>query len=223
MDLFRMLPALRHHPLLQDKAVSLVGVSTIVCDDAACYFELTKPKYWRKLPGGGTAIGVGGIGGRIESGESLTACLRREVEEELGAHVRLRPSERTYLVLDWEIADTVHLPPSRKRPAPLMVVLVPPQLGGAEMPDHLAISVFHTHLREEPMALDLFGLLCIERKTLAEFFMRDEWPFEDVAQHPALTFTLNGPLPEHPVLRPLLTARAFQAIVRAGRLDEIAL
>jgi 8-oxo-dGTP pyrophosphatase MutT (NUDIX family) len=223
MDLFRMLPALRHHPLLQGKSVTLVGVSTIVCDEAACYFELTKPKYWRKHPGGGTTIGVGGVGGRIESGESLAACLRREVEEELGAHIRLRPSEQTYLMVDWEIADTMHLPPSRKRPAPLMVILVPPQLGGAEMPDHLAISVFHTHLAEEPMALDLFGLLRVERQALAEFFARDEWKFEGVEQHPAFAVTLNGPLPEGPVLRPVLTARAFQSIVRADRLDEIPL
>ena len=90
-----------------------------------------------------------------------------------------------------------------------------------QMPDHLAITVFNKRLREEPMALDLFGLLRIEREALTAFFMRDEWPYEDVARHPSLTVTLNGPLPEQSVLTPRLTARAFQAIVRAGRLNEI--
>jgi hypothetical protein len=45
MDLFQALPALRHHPLLNDKRVALVGISTIVHDDEAHYFEISKPNY----------------------------------------------------------------------------------------------------------------------------------------------------------------------------------
>jgi hypothetical protein len=44
VDLFQALPVLRSHPLLRGKSVALLGVSAIVCDEAACYFEVGKPK-----------------------------------------------------------------------------------------------------------------------------------------------------------------------------------
>ncbi|NLF03171.1 MAG: NUDIX hydrolase [Anaerolineales bacterium] len=219
MDLYRALPALRQHHLLRDKSVALIGVSTIVCDATACYFELNKPKYWRKRPEGGTAIGVAAIGGTIESGEGLTTCLRRETEEELGARIRIEHAQSTYLIHDWQVVDTIRLPLSKKRPTPLMVILLPPRLGGAEMPDHLAIAVFRTTLRNEPAPHDLFGLLRLQREAVGEFFARDEWPLQEVQEHPAMAALVNDEIPEQPFLRPVLTARALQTLIRTGHLD----
>ena len=125
MDLFKAVPALRHHPLLSGKRVALVGVSTIVRDDIGLYFEVSKPKYWQRRDDGSTSIGVGGIGGGLKQGESVLAGLRREVQEELGARARFESSPLTYLVHEWQIADTVALPASKKRLPPLMVILTP--------------------------------------------------------------------------------------------------
>lgn len=219
MDLYQILPNLRHHPLLTGKLVALVGVSTIVRDEAAYYFEIGKPKYWQRSNEDGdetTVVGVGGIGGTIKQGETVPACLHREVAEELGVRVRLEMPEQTFLIHDWQIADQIKLTPSKKRPTPLMVILVPPRLGGPGMPDHLAITAFRTRLRGAPTPGDLFGLLRIEDHALAGFFARDEWPLDEAQALPGVGIALNGELPPNPILRPVLTARAFQLLLRAG-------
>lgn len=217
MDLFQALPALRHHPLLNGKRVALVGISAIVRDDEAYYFEISKPKYWKQREDGTTALGVGGIGGGIKQNETITACLRREVQEEIGTQVRLEPVHETVLIHEWQIADTLSLKPSKKRPTPLMVILIPPRLGGPDTPDHLAILTFRTRLRGAPAPHDLFGLLRIENDALAEFFGRDTWPLEEAQTLPGVTTTLNDQPPQNAILRPILTARAFRLLVRSGR------
>ncbi|MCP4537999.1 MAG: NUDIX domain-containing protein [Chloroflexi bacterium] len=220
MDIFQALPALNRHPLLNDKMIALIGVSTIPCDEAACYFEIAKQKYWRVREGEGentiTQIGVGGIGGSIERKETVLACLRREIQEELGVQAQPEMSPQTFLIRDWQVVDTLSLKPSKKRPTPLMVILVPPRLGGPNTPDHLAIVAFRTQLRDVPKPHDLFGLLRIENHALSEFFARDEWPLNEINTHPGLTTTLNGTPPSNPVLRPTLTARAFQLLIRGS-------
>jgi 8-oxo-dGTP pyrophosphatase MutT (NUDIX family) len=216
MELVRAVPALRRHPLLRSKSISLVGVSTIVRDESAVYFEIGKPKYWRERDDGTTVVGIGGIGGAIERGESAEACLRREVEEELGARVWLEVSPQTFLVIDWQVAGRIAIAATKKRLPPLMVILVPPRLGGPGTPDHLAIVTYRTHLRSVPTARDLFGLLRIEGEALASFFERDEMPLAEAQAHSDVTVTLNGDPPDRAVLRPVLTGRAFQILMRAG-------
>jgi len=102
-----------------------------------------------------------------------------------------------------------------------MVILLPPRLGGPEAPDYLAILAFQTRLRAQPAPCDLFGLLRVEQSTVSAFFSRDEWPLEEVQTHPGLSITLNGQPPPNAILRPVLTARAFQALVRAGCAENL--
>jgi len=216
MNLFRAFPALKRQAGLTTKEIALVGISTIAWDDSGAYFEINKPKYWRADDAGRTVIGLGGIGGAIEPGESPLVCLRRELQEELGVRPRLEHPERTFLIQDWELTDEFSLQPSKKHPTPFLVLLTQPQLGGPGVPDHLAIVCFQTRLRGTPRLGDLRGFVRIEDSTLPEFFDRSEWSLEGAQALPGVTFQVEPPLPRNSVIRPVLTARAFQILVRAG-------
>jgi hypothetical protein len=95
-----------------------------------------------------------------------------------------------------------------------MVILTPPRLGGPDTPDHLAILAYRTRLRGDPTPHDLFGLLRIENDALATFFARDEWPLEEAQALSGLSTILNDQPPTRAVLRPILTARAFQLLIQ---------
>ncbi|NLE43339.1 MAG: NUDIX domain-containing protein [Chloroflexi bacterium] len=216
MDLLDAYPSLKQNVSLANHRITLIGVSTVVWNAGRAYFEISKPKYWRQDNDGNTLVGIGGIGGSIEAGESVLSCLRREIREELGAQPVLEIPEVTYLIRDWAILDTLNLPPSRKRPTPLMIILMPPQLGGAQAPDHVAIVSFCTRLRSEPAPHDVAGLLRVEGSTVSEFFSQDQWGLEEIENHPGLALQLNSALPSGVRFFPTLTARAFQLLVRAG-------
>jgi 8-oxo-dGTP pyrophosphatase MutT (NUDIX family) len=158
-------------------------------------------------------VGIGGIGGRIEPGESALACLRREVYEEIGVGFWLEPADSTALIHEGRVAAWVDVPKTPGQAVPYMVNLLPPQLDRLDRPDHLAIVTFRGILQREPRRGDLFGLLTIERAALEPFFERFEWPVEEALALPGLTFDLERPLPPGSVLRPSLTGRAFQALL----------
>lgn len=219
MNLFDAVPALHRHSLLAGKDIRVVGASTIAGDPASLYFEIGKPKYWRTRADGSTIVGLGGIGGTLEHGESAVTCLRREVQEELGARVRFEVPPVSFVIRDWSIVDAIVLPASKKRLPPLMVILVPPRLGGPGTPDHLAILAYRTWLRGAVRLGDLFGLLRIQRDELRGFFGRDQMPLSKALAWPGVAITLSGEPPSGAVLRPILTARAFQLLVRAGHVE----
>ena len=221
-DLFALLPALElvSHPLLEGRRITAVGVSAILYDEHAFLFEVTRPRHWGRTADGSPIVGVGGIGGRIEPGESALGCLRREIREEVGAALLLEPCRRTALLSDGEFVTWLDLPRTQDHAVPYIISLLPPQLERADRPDHLAIVTYRGVLQGQPRRDDLFGLLSVERSALSQFFEREEWLLDEALVLPGLAFDLKSELPPGSVLRPTLTGRAFQALLRQESLPR---
>ncbi len=215
-DLFALLPPLQRvdHPLLAGRTITAIGVSAILYDETDYYFEVNRPRYWGQRADGVLSIGIGGIGGKIEPDEGLLAALRREVQEELGARLRLDESERTALIDNWQWAGWLDLPFNRKYPAPYLLNLLPPRLGGPDTPDALVIVTYQAQLRDRPARGDLFGLLTVARPALRALFARPEWPVDELLAHPDVSLDLAEPLPAGALLRPILTARALSVLLQ---------
>jgi 8-oxo-dGTP pyrophosphatase MutT (NUDIX family) len=215
-DLFALIPGLKRvsHPILSERRIIVVGVSAVLYDERVFYFEVTRPRYWTRRSEGGQTVGVGGIGGRIEPGESALACLRREVREEIGVGFWVEPAGSTALIHEGSVVTWLDVPSGPDRATPYMVNLLPPQLDRLDRPDHLAIVTFRGILQDEPRRGDLFGLLSIDGPTLERFFARPEWPLDEALTLPGLTLDLESSLPADSVLRPTLTGRAFQILLQ---------
>lgn len=216
-DLFASLPALEGaHPLLTGRRIALIGVSVLLRDDDAWYFEVQRPRYWARRPDGVLSVGIGGIGGGLHAGEDALTALQREVREELGVGLALEAPPYTVLLHEWRVAGYLEVPSDPPEALPYIVNLLPPQLGGSETPDALAIVTFLGRPLGRPRRGDLFGLLTVAPVVLAEFLDAPEWPLEVAQAHPGLGLDLASELPPGCVLRPVLTARAFRVVMGQG-------
>jgi 8-oxo-dGTP pyrophosphatase MutT (NUDIX family) len=217
-DLFELLPPLKRtgQPLLTGRDVTLLGISAIIHGDEFYYFEVNRPRYWSQKGEGPVVVGVGGIGGGIKPNEGALECLRREVREELGVEFKLEIPEQTALLNEWELVAWLSIAPSRKHPTPYLLSLFPPRFGGPGQPDSVAIVTFLGRPRGRPERRDMFGLLRVRHDVVREYLLRDEWPVEEALAHEGLGFELERDLPAGCVLRPVLTAKAYQVLIRSG-------
>jgi len=216
------------------------GASVLPLDGTHLYLEITKPKHWRRdagasaTSGAETIAGIGAIGGSLEPGEGVLACLRREVAEEIGAPVAVQSAAQTHLVYEERTIETLALP-SRDVPAPVLCTVSRNLYRRAALPDAqvLAIATYWAALEGRPQLCDLFGLLAVPLGALPQVLAAAD-PGQDVGKgllavgrHPTVAGVrgLQGvrletrrPMDENTLLAPVWTARSLQILLRAGRL-----
>jgi len=218
-ELFDVYPELRRRidGLCQDVPWCVTGVSALVHDEEAFYFEITKPKHWRHRQDGAIVAGIGGVGGSLEPGELVLDCLYRELEEELGAQVVVESASETRFVYEERLAGSVALE-QRGHPLPALFTISANLHPNERHPDYgiLAIVTFMARLHERPAPADLFGLLAVPREALASLFGPAEISLAQVRAIAGVRLETEEPLPEKMVLAPVWTAHSLQLLIQLG-------
>lgn len=220
-DLFDVYPELgeRIGALCGGASWRVTGASALVHDGEAFYFELTKPKHWRRRGDGTTVVGIGGIGGSIEGRETILSCLCREAREELNVEIDIGSASETHFVYEERVVDSVELG-EREMPRPVLFTISENLYRRHVHPEHrvLAIATFLAQVRGAPAPDDLFGLLVVPRQAFAAIFGPETVAVGEASRAPGVRIVVREPLPEEAVLGPVWTARSFQLLLRAGYL-----
>ena len=224
-DLFDTYPELgeRIGALCRGAPWCVTGASALIHDDEAFYFELTKPKHWSRRQDGAVVVGIGGIGGSVEPGETILDCLYREVKEELGVDVRVGSADQTFLVYEDRIIDPMVLP-QRDHPRPVFLTISENLFRRQIHPEFqvLAIVTFLARLEAGVAPDDLFGILAVPTKRVASVFQPEQPTIHQLSYIPGVRLLTQDHLPENAVLSPVWTARTFRKLVLAGCLSELA-
>lgn len=196
----------------------VTGVSALVHDERAFYFELTKPKHWRERPEGTVVAGIGGVGGSLELGEGILDCLYRELEEELGVQAVVESAGETHLVYEERLAGSVSLE-QRDHPLPALFTISANLHPEERHPGYgiLAIVTFLARLEARPAPADLFGLLAVPREALGTLFAPAEISLAEALAIPGVSLETRGPLPARMLLAPVWTARSLQVLLQSNQ------
>lgn len=217
-DLFTVYPELCAHidGLCGGAPWGLAGVSALVYDESDLYFELTKPRHWTTRPDGSTLAYLGGIGGRMELGETVLGCLYREVDEELGASVEVESAARTFFVYEQHRTAPIELE-QRDHPVPVLFTVSANVQRREELPQYqvLVIATFSARLLEPATLGDLYGLVSIPQAALPAALAPEETTLQRLGALGA-RWTAREALPADLHLATLWTARSVQLLVQAG-------
>ena len=205
------LDALCEHP-----PWAICGVSALLYDATHYYLELTKPKHWRRRADGATEVGLGGIGGSLEPGETALICLAREAQEELGIGLEVVSAPRTFFVYEQQLATALTLGRGAyPRPALFTVSRNLYRQDELAYPT-LAIVTFRARMQGVPALRDLYGLAAVPQVALRTLLQQEEIRPGALGSVPGVRLLTQEPLPEDGVLIPTWTGRSLQRLAQAG-------
>jgi hypothetical protein len=218
MDLFKAYPQLteKANAKLRGRSLRLIAVSGFVYDEANFFFELSEPRNWGRLSGGGTAIGVSAPKVRPDGTFPPYHGLVRYLRQTWRCRVDLFGPGHSYLLEDRDI-DVLHQVASH---IPYLFIFTPPRLGGAVVPDALVQAVYL--LPAERIRIDRadVNLLRVARDALDRYLEPESWRLADLRSAPWTTLWATDPLPEEALVRPVLALRGLRRLIEADMLPR---
>ncbi|MBU6997836.1 MAG: NUDIX domain-containing protein [Theionarchaea archaeon] len=138
-----------------------VSTGLLITYNGNLVFVIQNPDRWI-TSGRQKEAGVVGVGGKLEHGETVVGCVKRECKEEICTDVEVLNSEVTYIVTD-EYVDTFTLGGVEK-PRPYCITRLKerdPRRGA-----HTVVFSYKGEIDEEPIPGDVSAVLLAEEATL---------------------------------------------------------
>lgn len=137
-----------------------VSTGLLIKYDGDHVFVVHNPDRW-VVHGGITEAGVVGVGGKLEQGETVLDCVKRECKEEINCDVKILDSEVTYVVTD-EYVNKFTLERAEK-PRPYYIILLKGRKPGK---NYTVVFSYKGEIYEKPEPGDVSAILLAQDSTL---------------------------------------------------------
>lgn len=175
------------------------GVSSLLFHQQRLILEVRKRHKWHVDDDGRTIIGVGGIGGTMEAGETPLQGLRRETHEEVGCDIGLRSAQRTLVSTGDGTTIEQGIVVDGLCPAMVWQIIDPPYDVGA------FVAVFLARAEQQPQPGDLPAILMADLEW-AQTVHAGDIDLRDAVSH-GVDVHAQTPLPDDAILQPVNTWR----------------
>ena len=167
---------------------------------------------WKMVASNIWESGLVGVGGKLEKGETIIECVRRECLEELDCDVELEDSNITYLVTQHSIIEA-NLPANDVNPRPLVIMLMERTEPGRK--PYTPVFSYRGNLLRRPRPVDVSALF-LGNDSVLTYLTSGPKTVEFLRQHSA-QFIERISLPENLYLRPYGTVLAYLKLLQSLR------
>ncbi len=197
---------------------ALTGASALVCTEQGLLLEITKPLRWQRCADGATGVGIGAIGGSLEPGETLLACLQREAQEELGTTLEVLSARETIYCSEDSPLSRLALQ-TGECPLPCLWTVGANRYRGQELSaPTLAIATFWARPAGPIFPGDLFGTLLLPWSSWQAIIRGLPMSLEELQDQPGVRLATRAPVPRRSLLVPTWTVHSLQQVLQAGDL-----
>ncbi|MBT3346278.1 MAG: NUDIX hydrolase [Gemmatimonadetes bacterium] len=180
------------------------GASCLLFWEGRIVLEVRKTHKWEQRPDGVHVIGIGGIGGTMEEGESPLETLQREAVEEIGCPVELWSASSTIVESPAEVRVVTGLDVDGLCPAMVWEVTDPTYQVGAKVVVYLAQAT------RDPQPGDLPAILLADPAWITT--MSSEFVSTREAVNAGVEVRSRVDMPENGLFQPVNTLRRLLAV-----------